>query len=44
MLSIGSRLWPPASTLPSSPTCASTASASSTDSGADHANGDGFTA
>ena len=43
MLSIGSRLCPPASTLPSPPTSASTASASSSDEGADQANGEGFT-
>ena len=43
MFSSGSRLWPPASTLPSSPTRASSASASSRLAGAVQANGEGFT-
>src|SRR3954467_1824842 len=43
MFRMGSRLCPPASTLPSPPTRASSASASATESGADQANGDGFT-
>src|SRR6476661_3808694 len=43
MFRMGSRLCPPASTLPSPPTRASSANASATEAGADQANGDGFT-
>jgi hypothetical protein len=40
--SIGTRLWPPASTLASSPNSASSAVTSPSDSGAWYSNGAGF--
>ncbi len=42
MFSTGTRLWPPASTLPSAPTSASTVSASVTVDGRWYSNGGGF--
>src|SRR5215217_9015037 len=44
MLSSGTRLWPPARTLPSGPTSASTASASSTVAGRWYSKAGGFMA